>query len=227
MFVAMDRLSLWQRIWSKFRTQPMKVFLVDDHAILLDGVKSLLSQMDGIEIAGTAGTGEEALDFIKNNDLDMVICDQSLPGIDGLTLIRQIKRLQKNLKLIILSMHDEVYLVKEILQEGVDGYVLKKDSQDELQEAIRTVINGNVYLSKDINQLLINNIQGPTQGKLLTRRELEILKLIAKEYSNAEIADKLYISERTVETHRKNIFRKTGCNSVVGVVNYAHDNKLI
>lgn len=124
-------------------------------------------------------------------------------------------------------MHDEVHLVKEILKAGVNGYVLKKDTRNELLQAIREVQVGKVFLSNDINKMLIVNLQNPDEGKLLTDREREILKLIAREFTNKQIAEELFISERTVETHRKNIFKKTGTNSLVGLIKFAYANNLI
>ena len=124
-------------------------------------------------------------------------------------------------------MHDEVHLVKEILKTGVNGYVLKKDTQNELLQAIREVQAGKVFLSNDINKVLIVNLQNPDEGRLLTDREREILKLIAREFTNKQIAEALFISERTVETHRKNIFKKTGTNSLVGLIKFAYANNLI
>lgn len=156
-----------------------------------------------------------------------MITDFNMPGMDGLSLIHAAKRLDSNIKIIVLSMHDEVHLVKEILKAGVNGYVLKKDTRSELLKAVREVEEGNIFLSKDINKMLIVNLQNPDEGRLLTDREREIVKLIAKEYTNKQIAEELFISERTVETHRKNIFKKTGTNSLVGLIKFAYANNLI
>jgi DNA-binding NarL/FixJ family response regulator len=205
----------------------MKILLVDDHTILLDGVKSLLSKEDDLQIVGQAGSAEAALEFLKKQDVDLIITDYSMPGMDGLSLLNTVKRIAPNTKIILLSMHDEVHLVKEILKAGVNGYVLKKDTHKELLNAIHDVNNGKVYLSSDVNKMLITNLNNPDEGKLLTDREREILKLIAKEYTNKNIAEELFISERTVETHRKNIFKKTGTNSLVGLIKFAYANNLI
>lgn len=205
----------------------MKILLVDDHTILLDGVKSLLSQEDDLHIAGQVSSAEAALEFLKKQDVDLIITDYSMPGMDGLTLLNTVKRIAPNTKVILLSMHDETHLVKEILKAGVNGYVLKKDTHKELLNAIRDVSQGRIYLSSDVNKLLITNLNNPDEGKLLTDREREILKLIAKEYTNKNIAEELFISERTVETHRKNIFKKTGTNSLVGLIKFAYANNLI
>ncbi|HNP95046.1 MAG: response regulator transcription factor [Cyclobacteriaceae bacterium] len=204
----------------------MRILLVDDHAILLDGVKSLLEN-DGRKVEFQANTAEEALSLLKKNPVDLMITDFNMPGMDGLSLIHAAKRLDSNIKIIVLSMHDEVHLVKEILKAGVNGYVLKKDTRSELLKAVREVEEGNIFLSKDINKMLIVNLQNPDEGRLLTDREREIVKLIAKEYTNKQIAEELFISERTVETHRKNIFKKTGTNSLVGLIKFAYANNLI
>jgi two-component system, NarL family, nitrate/nitrite response regulator NarL len=209
------------------RMKALRILLVDDHAILLDGIRNLLEKEEGITVAGTASSAEKALEFLKSNEVDIVITDFHMPGMDGLTLVHTIKRIQPQIKTIILSMHDETHLVKEILRAGVNGYVLKKDTHRELMNAIGEVKNGKVYLSSDINKILITNLQNPDEGRLLTDREREILKLIAKEYSNKQIAEELFISERTVETHRKNIFKKTATNSLVGLIKFAYSNNLI
>jgi DNA-binding NarL/FixJ family response regulator len=205
----------------------MTILLVDDHTILLDGVKSLLSGEEDLQVVGQAGSAEAALEFLKKQDVDLIITDYSMPGMDGLSLLNTVKRIAPNTKIILLSMHDEVHLVKEILKAGVNGYVLKKDTHKELLNAIHDVKNGKVYLSSDVNKMLITNLNNPDEGKLLTDREREILKLIAKEYTNKNIAEELFISERTVETHRKNIFKKTGTNSLVGLIKFAYANNLI
>lgn len=205
----------------------MKVFLVDDHTILLDGIKSILEKEESLTIAGHAASAEEALQALKMTEIDLLITDFHLPGMDGLALIRAIKKVSPQVKIIMLSMHDETHLVKEILKEGVNAYVLKKDSHIELLDAIAAVKNGKVFLSDAINKMMIQSLQFPDEERLLTDREREVLKLIAKEYNNKMIAEELFISERTVETHRKNIFRKTKTNNLVGLIKFAYANNLI
>ncbi|EMS34168.1 putative two-component response regulator [Mariniradius saccharolyticus AK6] len=180
-----------------------------------------------MEIVGEAYSAEHALDSLQSKEIDLLITDFNLPGMDGLSLLRLVKKTSPQTKIIVLSMHDESHLVKDILKEGVDGYVLKNDSHKELLLAVQAVSEGKIYLSNDINRIIIDSLHAPEENKLLTEREREILKLIAKEFSNRQIAEHLYISERTVETHRKNIFRKTKASSLVGLIKFAYDNNLL
>lgn len=207
----------------------MKILLVDDHAIVLDGLRAILQQQkeEDIYYISTVMSAEEALVHLEKNEVDLMITDFNLPGMDGLALIRRVKKTKPGLKIILLSMHDEPHLVREILKEGIQGYILKKDSHQELIRAISTVQSGKIFLSDDVSKILIQNIHFPEDERLLTDREREILKLIAREYSNKEIAEQLFISERTVETHRKNIFRKTKTSSLVGLIKFAYANHLI
>ncbi len=205
----------------------MKIFLTDDHAILLGGLIKILSVEDDLEVVGSAGTVKETLDLLTQKNVDLLITDYNLPDDDGLALVRKVKRKYPEIKIIVLSMHDEAHLIKEILKEGINGYILKKDSHEELVSAVRAVKNNKVYLSSDVNAMLMKGLNGTDEQKLLTDREREILKLIAKEFTNRQMAEELFISERTVETHRKNIFRKTGTNNLVGLIKFAYANNLI
>lgn len=205
----------------------MKIFLVDDHAIMLDGLIALLKTDTELEVVGSAGTVHDAMEFLKMNHIDILVTDYNLPDDDGLALVRKVKRLWPEIKILVLSMHNESHLVKEILKEGINGYVLKKDSKEELIDALYAVKKGDLFVSNEINKMLIRNLHQPDEQKLLTEREREILKLIAKEYTNKMIAEELFISERTVETHRKNIFRKTKTSSLVGLIKFAYANNLI
>ena len=209
------------------RQREMKIYLTDDHAILLGGLIKILSVEEDFEVVGSAGSVGKTLEELTRKDVDLLITDYNLPDDDGLTLVRRVKQKYPAMKIIVLSMHDEAHLIKEILKEGVDGYILKKDSHQELVNAVRAVKNDKVYLSSDVNAMLMKGLNSNEEQKLLTDREREILKLIAKEYTNRDMAEELFISERTVETHRKNIFRKTGTNNLVGLIKFAYANNLI
>lgn len=227
----MISLSPTMNFVSFFRKSPttdvMNIFLTDDHEILLDGLEKIILDQEELSVAGKANTVGGTLDQLTRLHVDLLITDYNLPDDDGLSLVRKVKRKYPDLKIIVLSMHDEGHLVKEILKEGINGYVLKKDSHNELIDAIYAVKHGKIYLSSDVNSILLKGLHGEGEQKLLTEREREILKLISQEFTNRQIAEELFISERTVETHRKNIFRKTGTNNMVGLIKYAYANNLI
>lgn len=200
------------------------VLLVDDHLILLDGLKSLVR--DPFEVKAITSSGLEALNYIKSTEFDVLITDYEMPGISGLELVKVARVSQPEMKIIVLSMHDDPSVVRELLQLGALGYLLKKNSGTHLAEALHKVIEGKRYLSNEIAELLINAPVDEEKG-VLTSREVEILKLVAKEFNSRQIAEVLFISERTVETHRKNILRKTGATNLVGLIKYAYANNLI
>lgn len=204
-----------------------KILIVDDHAIVLDGLKSLLSKFEGIEIAGVASNGEEGLKQLAQTKAELVITDLNMPGMDGLEFIKTVRNDFPPTKIIVLSLHDEPHFIRNIMKQRVQGYILKNDASSELVEAVERILDGKTFFSSKINQALMEQLNEPNCEKLLTERELEIIKLIAKEFSNKQIADQLFISERTVETHRKNIFRKTESNNIVGLIKYAYNNNMI
>jgi len=207
--------------------KPMRIYLTDDHAILLDGLQKIIHDEPALEVVGSSGTVQETMDDLTRLHIDLLITDYNLPDEDGLTLVRKVKRKYPDMKILVLSMHDEGHLVKEILKEGINGYLLKKDSHSELLDAIYTIKDDKIFLSSDVNSLLVKGLNGHHEQKLLTEREREILKLIAQEQTNKQMAETLFISERTIETHRKNIFRKTGTHNLVGLIKYAYANNLI
>lgn len=201
--------------------------MTDDHAILIGGLIKIIESEPDLEVVGSAGTVAGTMDQLSQKRVDLLITDYNLPDEDGLTLVRKVIRKYPDTKILVLSMHDEAHLVKEILKEGIHGYLIKKDSHNELINAIYTIKSGKTYLSSDVNKILIRGLNGHEEQRLLTDREREILKLISREFTNRQIAEELFISERTVETHRKNIFRKTGTNNLVGLIKFAYANNLI
>ena len=206
----------------------MKILLVDDHAIVTDGLEMLLQAVDGLEVVKKLTSGDFALAYLKQSPVDMMITDYSMPDMDGVTLVKKAKIQNPNLKVIVLSMHDEVTMIREMLNAGVDGYVLKKYAQQEIVNAIETVNNGRQFFSNEVNKALLTALlpqEMPENN--VTERELEVLKLLAQELTSKQIAEKLFISERTVETHRKNLMRKTGASNAIGLVRYAYTKKLL
>lgn len=225
--VYFARMNLLSFLSKKTAQLTMKLFLTDDHAVLIGGLIKIIESEPDLEVVGSAGSVAETMDQLSQKKVDLLITDYNLPDEDGLSLVRKVKRKYPTTKILVLSMHDEAHLVKEILKEGIDGYLIKKDSHNELINAIYTIKSGKTYLSSDVNKILIKGLNGQEEQRLLTDREREILKLISKEYTNKQIAEELFISERTVETHRKNIFRKTGTNNLVGLIKFAYSNNLI
>jgi two-component system, NarL family, nitrate/nitrite response regulator NarL len=205
----------------------LKIVLVDDHRIVLDGLKSLLDNDTDFEVLAAVGSSEEALHIISQQQPDMLLTDYTLPGMTGLELAMKVKERYPSIKRVLLSMHDEAHLIKQIMKAGVDGYLLKSIQQSELKSALRQIKNGMPYISPEITKMIMADMSSNQKEELLTEREQEIVKLIVKEYSNKAIAEKLFISERTVETHRKNIFRKTNTTSLVGLVKFAFEHNMV
>jgi two-component system, NarL family, nitrate/nitrite response regulator NarL len=206
---------------------PLKIVLVDDHHIVLDGLKSLLDNDSDFEVLAAVGSSEEALRFMDERQPDMLLTDYTLPGMTGLELAIKVKEKYPSIKRVLLSMHDEAHLIKQIMKAGVDGYILKSIQQSELKSALRQIKSGMPFISPEITKMIIADMSSNNKEELLTEREQEIVKLIVKEYSNKAIAEKLFISERTVETHRKNIFRKTNTTSLVGLVKFAFEHNMV
>lgn len=204
-----------------------KILIVDDHTIVLDGLKSLLSKSERAKVVATANNAFDGLKQLKETGADLVITDINMPEMDGLEFIKTIRNNFPPTKIIVLSLHDEPYYIRNVMKHRVQGYILKNDTSVELLEAIDKILDGKIYLSSRINQIMIEQMDEPTAEKLLSEREIQIIKLIAQEKVNKEIADKLFISERTVETHRKNILRKTGSANIIGLIKYAYKNNII
>jgi DNA-binding NarL/FixJ family response regulator len=156
-----------------------------------------------------------------------MITDYSMPDMDGLVLVKKAKEINPNLKVIILTMHDEPVKVQEMVALNVDAYVLKKYAQQELKTAYEVVKNGGKFWSNEVSEILVRGLGIQTEELILTDREIDVLKLIMKEKNSREIAEILFISERTVETHRKNMIRKTDSHSTVGLIKYAYQHGLI
>jgi DNA-binding NarL/FixJ family response regulator len=203
-----------------------KVVLVDDHPILIDGVRNMLDG-DQYVVVGEAYDGIQALNVLASSQADILITDIQMPESDGLKLIREVRALHPEVRIVVLSMHDERSIVMDAIRLGVKAYLLKNINRQKLLRALSSVRADVFYISEEISHLLVEDLHARVRERLLSDRELEILRLIAREFSNKQIADTLFISERTVESHRKNIFRKTNTRSVVGLIKYAIKNGLI
>lgn len=205
----------------------MRILIVDDHAIMLDGLISILKDIEGAEIVSCCANGNFALATIKSEKIDIMLTDYSMPDMDGLTLVCEARKLNPDLKVIVLTMHDEPVKVQEMIALDVDAYILKKYAQQELLTAYTVVSNGGKFWSNEVSDVLSRGLGLEKEELILTEREIEVLKLIIKEKNSREIAEILFISERTVETHRKNMIRKTCSHSTVGLIKYAYEHKLV
>lgn len=211
------------------------VMLVDDHRIVLDGLRSILEEEKNIYITGEAENGREALKLLRKKQPRVILVDLHMPDMSGIELTRKIHEKYSEINVLMLTMNDEGTLINQSIEAGASGYILKNSSSDELLDAVQTVAEGKKYLSSKAQEVVMNSIFNHQNSikevepgvVSLTRRETEILNLIAKEYTNEEIANQLFISERTVETHRKNIFTKTKTKTVVGLIKYAFQHGLI
>ena len=204
-----------------------KVLIVDDHPILAAGVKNLVESVGDFSVVSMATTGEEGLEHLSSHNVNICILDYELPGINGLEVVKRIKEKELETKIIMLSMYDDPSVVREVISLGVDAYILKKDTHNNLKDALIKVMDGKKFLSDEVSQLLMENPQKEKPKPVLTSRETEIVKLIADDKTNKEIAQELFISERTVETHRKNIMRKTQTGTVVSLLKYARKQGVI
>ena len=203
------------------------IFIVDDHQLVIDGISSLLKGSEQINISGSSTNPLEVSLRLSQSSTDILLTDISMPAMNGIELTRLLKKDFPDLKVIAISMHGENQIIKEMLDAGISGYILKNTGKQELIEAITKVASGGTYFDENVTREILNSFSSKNDEKRLTPRVIEIIRLIEQEYSNKQISDKLFISERTVESHRKNIFRKTNTQSLIGLVKYAYSMKLI
>lgn len=209
--------------------------IVDDHQLIIDGLFALLSGERGIVIVAGVNSGAEAMEILRKQHVDIVLVDINMPEMSGIELTKTIRRRFPGVEVLALTMHDENSLINKMIEAGASGYVLKSTHISDLCDAIASVASGSKYLSPDVQSIIMRNICHPQSPLLdlypkaarLSRRETEILNLIAQENTNEEIAEKLFIGKRTVETHRRNIFVKTKTKTIVGLIRYAIENNLI
>ena len=210
--------------------EKIRIFLADDHKMLRESLIMLLSQEEDFEITGQAADGIQLCRSIYDirGETDIVLMDISMPRKGGFEAVKEILSEFKNIRVIFLTMHKNEEMVAEAFNTGASGYVLKENAFEELVQAIRTVMNGKIYISSVLSPMLLSGfLENERQSRELSGREREILKLLAEGYSNREIADFLSISVKTVETHRANIMRKHNFKNVTELVLYAVRNHII
>ena len=218
------------------KTKPIRLILADDHKVVRDGLKRMIEQQESVDLVGEAENGQEVLDLLDGVDADVVLSDLNMPVMDGLELTEEVVKNFPETKVIILTMLDEPHYIKKLMGSGAEGYLFKNSGVEEVLEAIQKVHQGETYMSEEVTDGLAQYVikrkkNNPESSKFgmkvqLTDREMEVLGLIIKEYSNQEIADELYISVRTVDAHKRNLIEKTGSRNLAGLVMYAIAHEL-
>lgn len=221
----------------------IRTVIADDHQLFTEGLKNILRRTDKFEfqIIGEAENGRDLLPILKRTYPDLLLLDLNMPDTDGLDVLDSIRDNYGDMKILALTMYDEAKLVKSAFKAGVDGYILKNSDPYELLNAIDEVLKGKTYIGIGV-QLVGHRVNGNTfladkeKGKFedkfiqkynLTKREIEILKLISQAFSNKEIAQELFISDQTVSVHRKNIMRKLNVSNIAGLIKVAYDNSIV
>lgn len=214
----------------------IKVMLVDDHTIVRDGIKALLTDQDDISIIGEASNGRDLLSLLKAHNPDILLLDISLPDYSGIELCEIVRRDYPGIQVLFLSMYTSEEYIFNAIKAGAQGYLPKNISQTELLLAIRTISQGSEYFSESISNIILKSYIKKAKNKepeslnpeeSLSKRELEILKLFAEGFPNPQIAEKLFISTRTVESHKNHIMQKLGLKSTVDLVKFAIRNQII
>lgn len=206
----------------------MDVLLVDDHKIIRNVLSTYLTDKLNAQIT-EANNGIEGYNYFKENNFDLVIADINMPKMDGVEMVKLIRKDNKNVKIVALSMHDDSVSIKKMLKAGANAYVLKEGDTKDLLKAIEIVNEGGSFYSHSVTETIMTSLMDSKKAYKpaeLTKRELEVLELLFKEKTNQEIAEQLFISIRTVETHKNNIMDKTGSKNMAGLVKYAIRKKL-
>jgi len=211
-----------------------RIFIVEDHTLLRAGLRALLSQDPDLEIVGEADNGRDAIRAIGTLAPDLVLMDLSMPGMNGIEAMMDIKRRNPDTRVLVLTVHKTDEYIHESLRAGADGYILKDATHDELRVAIRSVLNGKTYLSPDISGKVIHGYLGTgtaahagSTWDTLTHREREVLKLVAEGHPNKFIADYLCLSIKTVEKHRSNLMKKLDLHNASTLTSYAIEKGLV
>jgi len=212
----------------------IKIIIADDHQMVAEGLKTLIESSGDFKVVSTVENGAELLKILNIIVPDIIMMDIDMPVMNGLEAMSQIKKLYPDQKVIVLSMHEESGLIKKLSDLGAKGFLFKNSDKEELVMAINMVNKGSSYFTSKISLNLINNRLGSESSSsfddkksLLTEREIEILKLIAEGLSNKEVGDRLFISHRTVDTHRTNLMKKLEVNNIAGLIRYAIKNGFI
>lgn len=207
---------------------PIKVFIIDDHPMVVAGLNSLLGRLENIEVAGAVSNAFEAIPFLKSNPIDVILLDINLPDISGIDLCKKIHKEFPEIKIVGISTFSERSYISRMIENGASGYLIKSASAEEIAEAIDTVLKGRIYLSVSMEHIARPLSMAPSDNlPALTKREKEILLLISEGMTNNQIAEKLFISTLTVDSHRKNLLTKLNVNNTASLIKLAVQNGLI
>ncbi len=213
----------------------IKILIADDHPLIAEGIKTAINSNLDFTVTAIVQNGKEALDFIHNNVIDIALLDVNMPVLDGIACAKEIIKSYSNVKVAMLSMHQEASIIKNLIEIGVKGYMLKTIPSKELQMALKIIYNGKEYFNADVTKALLTNNKTNSLEQLtnkspllaeLTARELEVIKYISQGLTNQQIAKELFISPRTVDTHRTNIMRKLDVHNVASLIRFAFQNGL-
>jgi DNA-binding NarL/FixJ family response regulator len=211
----------------------INILIADDHTMFVDGIESILKDERGMKVVGRCYNGADVIDFIAHNDVNIVLLDVNLPDISGIEVCKKITEKYKNIKVLAISMYNEESYVSEIVNNGAIGYILKNTGREELLTAIKTVFKGENFFSREVSETIMKatinrkNAEKSPQLPKLSRREKEILKMIIDGDSTQQIADSLFISIKTVESHRSNLLAKFNARNSTALVKIVMENGLL
>jgi len=205
----------------------ISVVIIEDHSIFIEGLCSVLQNVEGIHVAGTFMKGEPAIQFIRSHSVDVVFLDISLPEMSGIEVCKAIKAIDRGIKIIALSNHTEKSVITGMLQQGANGYLLKNTSRKDLINAIFQVMDDQLSMNGEVQVILFSPSAPVAELPRLTKRESEILKLVSEGATTAVIAARLFISPQTVETHRKNLMQKFKVNNSAALIRKAIENNIL
>lgn len=213
----------------------IKILIADDHTMFVDGIESILKMEDDVKVVGRCYEGQGVIDFATNFSVDIVLLDVNLPDMSGIEVCKQLNEKFPNIKVLAISMFNEESYVSEILNNGAKGYILKNTGREELLKALHTIYDGSTYFSKEVTETIMKGLinrrkatnKSTNEIPKISRREKEVLRLIAEEFTTNEIAEKLFISLKTVESHRSNLLAKLNARNSAGLVRISIENKLL
>lgn len=207
----------------------ISLIIADDHPVIIDGIKTILDEQDDVQLLAAVNDGNQLLEALKELQPDLALVDINMPGLNGIEATKKIKKDYPEVKVLAFSQYKEKRFVKQILKSGANGYLLKSSAADELIKAIQMVLDGGMYLSADLPNIFEEKPKRRSDYLFpdLTTRELDVLRCICEEKNTQEIADTLFISPHTVESHRANLLLKVGAKNTAGLVKWAVENEVI